>query len=106
VLCRYRHNVHWTRHPTRLAREFAQKRWGDEGYAMEELVAELGAAFLCADLDLTPETRDDHAAYIATWITVLKNDKRAIFTAASHAQRAVDFLHGLQKSAVPQADAA
>jgi antirestriction protein ArdC len=91
--------THWTRHPKRLAREFAQKRWGDEGYAMEELVAELGAAFLCADLDLTPEVRDDHAAYIATWITVLKNDKRAIFTAASHAQRAVDFLHGLQAAA-------
>jgi antirestriction protein ArdC len=94
--------VHWTQHPSRLAREFGRKRWGDEGYAMEELVAELGAAFLCADLDLTPEVRDDHAAYIATWITVLKNDKRAIFTAASHAQRAVDFLHGLQAPASVQ----
>jgi antirestriction protein ArdC len=90
--------VHWTRHPSRLAREFGRKRFGDEGYAMEELVAELGAAFLCADLDLTPEVRDDHAAYIASWIKVLKNDKRAIFTAASHAQRAVDFLHGLQEA--------
>ena len=69
---------------------------------MEELVAELGAAFLCADLDLTPEVRDDHAAYIASWIKVLKNDKRAIFTAASHAQRAVDFLHGLQAPASVQ----
>ena len=66
---------------------------------MEELVAELGSAFLSADLDLTPEVRDDHAAYIASWIKVLKDDKRAIFTAASHAQRAADFLHGLQKSA-------
>ncbi len=65
---------------------------------MEELVAELGSAFLSADLDLTPEVRDDHAAYIASWIKVLKNDKRAIFTAASHAQRAADFLHGLQHS--------
>jgi antirestriction protein ArdC len=88
--------VHWTRHPSRLARDFEQKRYGDEGHAMEELVAELGAAFLCADLGLTPDVRDDHAPYIASWITVLKNDKRAIFTAASHAQRAVDFLHGLQ----------
>jgi antirestriction protein ArdC len=94
--------VHWTRHPSRLERDFAQKRYGDEGYAMEELVAELGAAFLCADLGLTPEVRPDHAAYIASWIAVLRNDKRAIFTAASHAQRAVDFLHGLQ----PQATAA
>lgn len=59
---------------------------------MEELVAELCAAFVCADLDLTPEPRPDHAAYIANWLTVLKNDKRAIFTAASFAQRAADFL--------------
>jgi antirestriction protein ArdC len=73
---------------------------------MEELVAELGAAFLSADLELTPEVREDHAAYIASWIKVLKNDKRAIFTAASHAQRAADYLNGLQKSASSQADAA
>ena len=59
---------------------------------MEELVAELGAAFLSADLGLTPEPREDHAAYIGHWLNVLKNDKRAIFTAASHAQRAADFL--------------
>jgi antirestriction protein ArdC len=61
---------------------------------MEELVAELGAAFLSADLDLTPEPRPDHAAYIAHWLTALKNDRRAIFTAASYAQRAADFLSG------------
>jgi antirestriction protein ArdC len=73
----------------------------DAGYAMEELGAEIGAAFLCADLvGITPETRDDHAAYIASWLQVLKNDKRAIFTAASHAQNAADYLHGLQ----PQTD--
>ena len=89
--------THWTRHPSRLAREFGRKRWGDEGYAMEELVAELGSAFLSADLELTPEVREDHAAYIASWIKVLKNDKRAIFSAAAHAQKAADFLHGLQQ---------
>lgn len=98
--------THWTQHSSRLAREFGRKRFGDEGYAMEELVAELGSAFLSADLALTPEVRDDHAAYIASWIKALKNDKRAIFTAASHAQRAADFLHGLQEIAAPQADAA
>jgi antirestriction protein ArdC len=98
--------THWTRHTSRLNREFGRKRFGDEGYAMEELVAELGSAFLSADLDLTPEVREDHASYIASWIKVLKNDKRAIFTAASHAQRAADFLHGLQTSAATQADAA
>ena len=88
--------THWTRHPSRLDRDFGRKTWGDEGYAIEELVAELGAAFLCADLDLTPEIRDDHAAYIASWLKVLKNDRRAIFSAAGHAQRAADFLHRLQ----------
>jgi antirestriction protein ArdC len=69
--------THWTRHPSRLERDFGRKRWGDEGYAMEELVAELGAAFLSADFDLTPEPREDHAAYIGSWLEVLKNDKRA-----------------------------
>ncbi len=59
-------------------------------------MAELGAAFLCADLDLTLEPREDHAAYIANWLDVLKGDNRAIFTAASHAQRAADFINGLQ----------
>lgn len=88
--------THWTRHPSRLNRDFGRKRWGDEGYAMEELVAELGSAFLAADLDLTPEPREDHAAYIGSWLKVLKSEKRAIFTAASHAQRAADYLHGLQ----------
>jgi antirestriction protein ArdC len=96
--------THWTRHPSRLNRDFGRKRYGDEGYAMEELVAELGSAFLSADLDLTPKVRDDHAAYIGSWIKALKNDKRAIFSAASHAQRAAEFLHGLQKSASAKAD--
>jgi hypothetical protein len=57
-------------------------------------VAELGAAFLCADLDLTLEPREGHAAYIANWLVVLKADNRAIFTAASHAQRAAAFING------------
>ncbi|MEJ0051702.1 MAG: zincin-like metallopeptidase domain-containing protein [Methylovirgula sp.] len=98
--------THWTRHASRLDRDFGRKRWGDGGYAMEELVAELASAFLSADLDLTPEVREDHAAYIGSWLKVLKNDKRAIFTAASHAQRAADFLHGLQQQASAEADAA
>ena len=96
VLCRGRHNVHWTRHPTRLDRDFGRTRWGDEGYAREELVAELGAAFLCADLGLELTPWDDHAAYIESWLKVLRDDKRFIFTAAAHAQRAADLLHGLQ----------
>jgi antirestriction protein ArdC len=88
--------THWTRHPSRLDRDLGRKRWGDAGYAMEELVAELGSAFLCADLRITPEVRDDHASYIDEWLKVLQDDKRAIFAAASHAGKAVDYLHSLQ----------
>ncbi|MDP9592087.1 UNVERIFIED_ORG: antirestriction protein ArdC [Shinella zoogloeoides] len=91
--------THWTKHKNRLDRDLGRKRWGDEGYAAEELVAELGAAFLCADLGITPEVREDHAAYIGNWLTILKGDKRAIFTAAAHAQRAVDFLHAFSSDA-------
>lgn len=94
--------IHWTGHESRCAREFG-KRFGDSAYAREELVAELGAAFLCAALGITPEPRDDHAAYLAHWLKVLTEDKRAIFSAAAHAQRAADYLHALQQ---PQALAA
>jgi antirestriction protein ArdC len=94
--------THWTKHGSRLDRDFGRKRWGDEGYAREELIAELGAAFLCADLTLTPEPGEDHAAYIQSWLTVLKEDKRAIFSAAAHAQRAADFLHGFQARVATQ----
>jgi antirestriction protein ArdC len=59
---------------------------------MEELVAEIGSAFVCAELGLTPEVREDHAAYIAEWLRVLADDNKAIFTAAGHAQKAADFL--------------
>jgi antirestriction protein ArdC len=97
--------THWTRHKSRLDRDLGRKRWGDAGYAMEELVAELGSAFLCADLDLTPEIREDHAAYIGSWLEVLKNDKRAIFSAAAHAQKAADYLAGLQSKESEQAAA-
>jgi antirestriction protein ArdC len=90
--------IHWTRHRSRLDRSFGRERWGDAGYAREELVAELGSAFICADLSLTPELRDDHASYVASWIEVLQNDKRAIFQAASNAQRAADYLHSLQQA--------
>jgi antirestriction protein ArdC len=87
--------IHWTGHQSRTAREFG-KRFGDSAYAREELVAELGAAFLCADLGLSAEPREDHAAYLAHWLKVLQEDKRAIFSAAAHAQRAADFLHARQ----------
>jgi len=88
--------THWTKHPERLGRDLGRKAWGDEGYAREELVAELGAAFLCAGLGVTPEVREDHAAYLDHWLKIIKDDPKAIFSAAAHAQRAVDYLHGLQ----------
>ncbi|WP_312366943.1 zincin-like metallopeptidase domain-containing protein [Ensifer sp.] len=88
--------IHWTMSPTRLDRHLGREKWGDEGYAKEELVAELGSVFLAADLGLAIEPRDDHAAYIASWLKVLKNDKRLVFQMAAHAERAVTFLHGLQ----------
>ncbi|MEG4917667.1 zincin-like metallopeptidase domain-containing protein [Microcoleus sp. B7-D4] len=89
-------STHWTAHPSRLDRDL-KGRFGSEAYAAEELIAELGAAFLAADLELAPDPRPENAAYIQSWLKVLKEDKRAIFTASSHAQRAVDFLHDLQK---------
>ncbi|MEL6780837.1 MAG: zincin-like metallopeptidase domain-containing protein [Pseudomonadota bacterium] len=67
-------------------------RWVDTAYAMEELVAELGAAFLCAGLAITPTVREDHAQYVSNWLTVPKHDKRAVFTAAAKAQAAVDYI--------------
>lgn len=87
--------AHWTGHPQRLAREFGQ-RFGDGAGAVEELVAELCAAFVCADLLIGTEPRDDHAAYLAEWLKVLQGDPRAIFTAAAQAQRAADYLHQFQ----------
>jgi antirestriction protein ArdC len=87
--------THWTGHAARLDRDLSG-RFGREGYAMEELVAELGAAFLCSDLGITNRPRPDHAAYIAHWLAVLKKDTRAIFTAASKANEARRFLTGLQ----------
>jgi len=87
--------VHWTRHESRLDRSFGREKWGDEGYAREELVAELGAAFLAADLGLTIEPRPDHASYIASWVKVLRNDTQAIVHAAAHAERGLAYLYQL-----------
>ena len=86
--------VHWTGAKHRCDRDLTQ-RFGSNAYAIEELIAELGAAFLCSDLGLSAEPRPDHAQYIASWLQVLKHDKRAIFTAGSAANKAVEFLHTL-----------
>lgn len=88
---------HWTGHETRCNRQLG-KRFGDDAYAMEELVAELGAAFLSADLRITDQPRADHAQYLAHWLKVLKSDNKAIFTAASKASEAAAYLATLQAS--------
>jgi antirestriction protein ArdC len=85
---------HWTGAKARLDRSEGMKgRFGDRAYAAEELVAELCAAFLCAEFDIDGELR--HAGYIANWIELLTADKKAFFTACSKAQAAADFLRGL-----------
>jgi antirestriction protein ArdC len=95
--------THWTADKGRLDRHFGQVTRGDEAYAKEELVAEIGSAFLCADLGITPEVREDHAAYISFWLKALKDDKKLIFMAAAHASRAAEFLKGLQPVVEPAA---
>lgn len=84
--------VHWSGHEKRANRQFG-KRFGDQAYAAEELVAELGAAFMCAEFGFDAVTQ--HAAYIQNWIKLLKDDSRAFVTAASKASAAVEYLRGL-----------
>lgn len=83
--------VHWTGSANRLKR-LKYARFGDDNYAFEELVAELGAVFLCAAHGITSEPRPDHAKYLNGWIKNLKEDPRAIFAASAQAQKAVNFL--------------
>jgi len=85
--------VHWTGHKSRLDRDL-KSRFDKDAYAMEELVAELGAAFLCAEFGFD-NAHANQAAYLDHWLQVLKADNRAIFTAASKAQKAADYLRGL-----------
>jgi antirestriction protein ArdC len=92
---------HWAGAGHRLNRQMGE-RFGDKAYAFEELVAELSAAYLCAGLEITNTPRLDHAQYLASWLTVLKGDSKAIFSAASHATRTVDYLYGLQPKLDPE----
>jgi antirestriction protein ArdC len=84
--------THWSGHKSRLDRNL-KNRFGSRNYAVEELIAELGAAFLCAEFGFDGDVRN--AGYIASWIELLKADKRAFFTACSHASKAADYLRGL-----------
>jgi antirestriction protein ArdC len=86
---------HWTGHESRLGRD-QTGRFGSPAYAREELVAELSAAFLCARLSIEPTVR--HAAYVQSWLNVLRSDERAIFKAASLASRAADHLLSYRKA--------
>jgi len=84
--------THWSGHKSRLDRDL-KNRFGSRNYAAEELIAELGAAFLCAEFGFDGDVRS--AGYIASWIELLKADKRAFFTACSQASKAADYLRGL-----------
>ena len=84
--------THWTGHKSRLDRDL-KHRFGDRAYAAEELIAELGAAFLAAEFSFNGDVRN--AGYIATWIELLRADKRAFFTACNRASKAADYLRGL-----------
>ena len=83
--------VHWTGHPDRLARAFG-RRFGDAAYAFEELVAELGSAFVLGHIGLVDATIEGHAGYLESWLQVLRNDRSAIFTAARAAGEAFEYI--------------
>ena len=100
--------THWTAAENRVGRDLSRYAKDRSERAREELIAELGSCFLCADLGIVPELkpRPDHASYLQSWLKVLADDTRAIFQAAAHAQRATAFLHGLQPEATDVRDAA
>jgi antirestriction protein ArdC len=100
--------THWTASETRVGRDLSRYAKDKTERAREELIAELGSCFLCADLGIAPELepRPDHASYLQSWLKVLADDKRAIFQAAAHAQRAVAYLHDLQPAAGSESRAA
>lgn len=88
--------THWSGAPHRLDRDKAKTNKERDKYAFEELVAELGAAFLCAQLGVTQAPREDHALYIKSWLQALKDDKKYVFGAAAQAARAAEYLNSLQ----------
>ncbi len=92
---RLHESAHWAHAEHRMNIE-RPSRFGDNIYAFHELVAELSAAFLCADLQISNAPRADHAQYCASWLEVLKGDTKAIFSAASLATRTVGFLNAFQ----------
>jgi len=85
---------HWTGHKSRLDREFG--KWGTHAYAAEEMTAEISAAMVCADLGVPAEPIENSAAYIGGFASLLKDKPRAIFNAASLAEKAVEYAFSLQ----------
>lgn len=108
VAIRAHETLHWTAAPHRLNRDLSRYHKDRSDRAREELLVEVGSCLLCADLGIVPELepRPDHASYLQSWLTVLGSDRRAIFTAAAHAQRAVTYLHDLQPDAATEREAA
>jgi antirestriction protein ArdC len=100
-ITRLHETAHWTRPSSRLNRDFGQKRFGDSGYALEEVVAELCAAMLGAELQVPGAHIDDHAGYLASWLRVLDEQPSAFLTAAGKAQQAADYLMGLMGLSAP-----
>lgn len=94
--------THWTGHKDRVGRDLTG-RFGDQSYAMEELVAELGSAMLCALLGVESVPRDDHAQYLAHWLGVLRQDSKALWTAAGAASKAVTYVQDLTRLGVEEA---
>ena len=97
--------VHWSGAKSRLDRDLSTK-FKSDAYAMEELVAEMGAAFLAAEWNIANHTRDDHASYLKGWLELAKKDKTALFTAATQASKAVDFLENCWQAGQLDAEAA
>ncbi|GHU86733.1 antirestriction protein [Clostridia bacterium] len=108
VAVRAHETLHWTSAPDRLNRDLSRYHKDRRERAFEEMLVEIGSALVCADLGIVPELepRPDHAAYLASWVKVLSNDRRAIFSAAAHAQRAVAYLHSLQPQSNGEREAA
>jgi antirestriction protein ArdC len=101
--------THWTGHPHRLDRQPQRMicegiAYSPEDYAREELVAELGAAFLCAEFDRTSDTRDDHLHYLKAWLKILREDPKALWSASGKAQAATTYLTRLHDANVVMDD--
>ncbi len=108
VATRGHETLHWTASPDRLNRDLSRYHKDIAVRPHEELLVEIGSAMLCADLAIVPELepRPDHASYVASWVKLLGDDRRAIFKAAAYAQRAVAYLHSLQPQAKIEREAA